>query len=259
MLRLTYLILIAGSSGCWLPEDAEPPSTPPDVCGDGKVTGTEVCDDGNLVDGDGCSSSCGRVAAFQTHWQTSSLAGAVQACPVGFDLVDVIFQPVRAPDVLDGPELVHTVDCSDGVAETEVPPRLYDVSVRFSNRTTGELYGETLPERATTGQRVTMYTDAGFARVTWDLRSATGQALDCQAAVVDNVIATFTPAGGGAAIVTSFPCAAASGITPPLGAGVYDLELAARQQVTTLTGVTIDPRSALTDPGPIAITMPPGT
>lgn len=28
------------------------------VCGDGTVEGTEACDDGNLVDGDGCDSSC---------------------------------------------------------------------------------------------------------------------------------------------------------------------------------------------------------
>ncbi len=28
------------------------------VCGDGVVEGSEQCDDGNLVNGDGCSSSC---------------------------------------------------------------------------------------------------------------------------------------------------------------------------------------------------------
>ncbi|RMD84593.1 MAG: DUF4215 domain-containing protein [Candidatus Dadabacteria bacterium] len=28
------------------------------VCGDGRIGGTEECDDGNLVDGDGCSSTC---------------------------------------------------------------------------------------------------------------------------------------------------------------------------------------------------------
>jgi len=30
----------------------------PDVCGNGKRTGTEECDDGNLIDNDGCSSTC---------------------------------------------------------------------------------------------------------------------------------------------------------------------------------------------------------
>ena len=28
------------------------------VCGDGYVLGTEECDDGNLVNGDGCASNC---------------------------------------------------------------------------------------------------------------------------------------------------------------------------------------------------------
>jgi cysteine-rich repeat protein len=28
------------------------------VCGDGKLTGSEACDDGGKVDGDGCSAMC---------------------------------------------------------------------------------------------------------------------------------------------------------------------------------------------------------
>ena len=28
------------------------------VCGDGKITGNEACDDGNTADGDGCSAKC---------------------------------------------------------------------------------------------------------------------------------------------------------------------------------------------------------
>lgn len=33
-------------------------SLPTSTCGDGAVEGVEVCDDGNLVDGDGCSADC---------------------------------------------------------------------------------------------------------------------------------------------------------------------------------------------------------
>lgn len=53
-------------------EECEPPGTEActegcerreTVCGDGFVTGTEECDDGNLVDGDGCSAVC-RTAAL---------------------------------------------------------------------------------------------------------------------------------------------------------------------------------------------------
>jgi len=40
----------------------EPPPPPPDepVCGDGVLQGTEQCDDGNNIDGDGCSATCER-------------------------------------------------------------------------------------------------------------------------------------------------------------------------------------------------------
>jgi cysteine-rich repeat protein len=31
---------------------------PPTVCGDGEIEGAEICDDGNTIDGDGCSSDC---------------------------------------------------------------------------------------------------------------------------------------------------------------------------------------------------------
>ncbi len=39
---------------------AAPPATctPPPRCGNGTVEGAEACDDGNLVDGDGCSAAC---------------------------------------------------------------------------------------------------------------------------------------------------------------------------------------------------------
>lgn len=61
-LRLSFLALILSSValiGCEgavdpAPKDAEPPP----ACGDGKRDEGEECDDGNLVDGDGCSSEC---------------------------------------------------------------------------------------------------------------------------------------------------------------------------------------------------------
>ena len=34
------------------------------MCGDGLVLGTEACDDGNAVSGDGCSSTCQVEAGF---------------------------------------------------------------------------------------------------------------------------------------------------------------------------------------------------
>lgn len=39
-------------------ELGEPVCPPPPVCGDGQTNGNEQCDDGGLVDGDGCDSNC---------------------------------------------------------------------------------------------------------------------------------------------------------------------------------------------------------
>lgn len=46
-------------------------------CGDGVVVAGEVCDDGNLQDNDGCSSSCNQEAYFVC---TSATAGAISIC-----------------------------------------------------------------------------------------------------------------------------------------------------------------------------------
>ena len=257
-LALVFVVLAAGSGCMFYEEDDEDNGVtiPPDVCGDGVRTGSEVCDDGNLIDGDGCSSSCGRIESFQIHWRTSTLAGDLRTCPVGFDLAEVILQPMTGPDI------VRAVDCSDGVAELEVTPHAYRSSVRFSNVASGEIYGQTLPEAAVSGQVLTMYTDAGFARVTWDLRRETAQATDCQTALVDYIVATFTQVSGGAPITAAFHCSlttATTAITAPIAAGSYDLVLTARGHASASTPVTIAPRSALTDPGPIVITIPSGT
>jgi len=62
----------------------------PLVCGDSRVTGDEVCDDGNTIDGDGCSSVCILEAGFtcfgamrteaaargkMTAWETDAVTG----------------------------------------------------------------------------------------------------------------------------------------------------------------------------------------
>jgi hypothetical protein len=52
----------------------------------------------------------------------------------------------------------------------------------------------------------------------------------------------------------TLPCPDLSVITAPLLQGTWNLELTARQDVTRIT-IPIAPRSALSDPGPIVITI----
>jgi cysteine-rich repeat protein len=51
-LRALVLLLVLQQSRCNTADDDE------DICGDGKRAGTEGCDDGALVAGDGCSQTC---------------------------------------------------------------------------------------------------------------------------------------------------------------------------------------------------------
>lgn len=46
------------STGDEGPDTGGPTTTPPSECGNGILEGIEECDDGNLVDGDGCDSDC---------------------------------------------------------------------------------------------------------------------------------------------------------------------------------------------------------
>lgn len=53
---------------------------PPVICGDGVINGDEVCDDGNTVDGDGCSSDCMHVEACYSCTGAPSVCTAPSAC-----------------------------------------------------------------------------------------------------------------------------------------------------------------------------------
>jgi cysteine-rich repeat protein len=50
------------------------------VCGDGKKEGTEACDDGNKVDGDGCSSICTDTRACEACLMTNCSADGFPLC-----------------------------------------------------------------------------------------------------------------------------------------------------------------------------------
>ena len=263
--RFVFALGLLG--GCFLPE--EDPEDLPSVCGDGARTGGEECDDENLEDGDACSSTCKRVEQYTVHWRTSSVSGAVHSCPAGFDLADVIMVPVAAtsdcypslsrscPFDVTGAEIVHTAECIDGAANVQVPPRLlrdgYQVSVRFVSSTTGEVYGQTLPQWMTEVTETTLHIESGFARIKWDLRSPTGDPLDCAGANTAYITARLTHADL-LPITMMLACPELTMLSPPLLEGTWNLELTARQDVTRIS-IPIAPRSALSDPGPIVITM----
>lgn len=76
----------------------------PDTCGDGYKKSTEECEDGNVLDGDGCDSAC----TIELNYQ----------CDPGFHAYDVMqCHPicgdgvVVAPETCDDPSDVNCVNC----------------------------------------------------------------------------------------------------------------------------------------------------
>ena len=53
-----------GATGGGVGDDGGVDAGPPNVCGDGLRAGAEVCDDGNVVSGDGCDASCAIEVGF---------------------------------------------------------------------------------------------------------------------------------------------------------------------------------------------------
>lgn len=86
--RLALVILCVPLAGClqlinggddWAPA----------VCGDGQYEWGEgeTCDDGNRVDGDGCSYGCQVEARIDATWTIQSYDGTPAGCPAGYEAV----------------------------------------------------------------------------------------------------------------------------------------------------------------------------
>jgi len=72
---------------------------PPAVCGDHHVDTGEECDDGNTQSGDGCSANCategvGGPYLLHANWALKNVAGATQTCPPTFDTAAISSQNV---------------------------------------------------------------------------------------------------------------------------------------------------------------------
>ncbi len=72
------------------------------VCGDGVIDDAEECDDGNTVDGDGCSSSCmGEVALLETGPQGDGVAASGPKQKLPTELLSV--GPIEPTIILQNP------------------------------------------------------------------------------------------------------------------------------------------------------------
>ncbi len=79
--------------------DPEQPSVCATVCGDGIVVGAELCDDGNIVDTDGCKADC---LAVSPEWECDMTGGAVSCAPICGDGLAVGAEACDDAGTVDG-------------------------------------------------------------------------------------------------------------------------------------------------------------
>jgi fibro-slime domain-containing protein len=78
--------------------EPSPASCHPTTCGDDTVEGIEACDDGNTVDGDGCSGACTLEPECGTGTCTSSCGDGIVLAPEACDDGNVVAGDGCAPD-----------------------------------------------------------------------------------------------------------------------------------------------------------------
>jgi cysteine-rich repeat protein len=195
---LVVMACIAGTGCLWTDEGTGSGGAAPG-CGDGMVELLhESCDDGNTKSGDGCSSTCLTETAVTVHWKIQNSAGEQQACPAGFDTVEVTRLALRA----SGTPMPFR--CEDGQAHLEwlEGPRnpAFGLQLRIVSSTSHEVFGETVASFHSEGVPLdvtgTLITDIGRLHLYWTL-SRGGVMSTCDALGVSRIkIALVSTAGG---------------------------------------------------------------
>jgi cysteine-rich repeat protein len=251
MLRFVLLLCCVLSTGCFpiieeddihdIGGDSPPPPPPrPAVCGDRLQWTGESCDDGNLVNGDGCSANCRVDARVRVSWRLTTLAGETQPCPDGFDVAEVIAQQhsMMLP-------IKRAFDCSAGTADLvleELAPIGHDIKVLIKSAS-GQLYGESMIDhidiKTETGSSHEIVTDAGKIHVWWKVWLGTQPTL-CDGVSTVQVAVRDT---SGTIFSQAFPCGGnfgnPFGVTPLLPTGSYSVDVSAVRG-TQSASVTLD-------------------
>jgi cysteine-rich repeat protein len=245
--RLACLLCCSGA--CLIPPGDD--DLDRQACGDGVVQAPEECDDGNRVDGDGCSTSCGREAPVTVRWRFTDLAGNPAACPTAYDTAQVTgFEGASAS------WRQFSFPCEDGQVSLSVFRTRYRVGVTIKERATGAIWGSSLSvpvdlRLGESGVTAVLYTDAGYLDVKWTLVDPSGMGLPCS---TDTATITLTPDGGGEPIVDTIGCY--EGVMGPLPVGTYTGSISSRGYTMPLfSAVTIEPHGKVTSEGPIPIFM----
>jgi cysteine-rich repeat protein len=262
---MKYLILAVLGSGCIITSDDSAT-----YCGDGILDPGESCDDGNNVDGDGCSARCElEVTPHHTTatWTFVTSAGAPStACSSTFDTAFVVSQKVDAsgnPIGTCGPGAaasescyVDPFPCTAGSGTTQPIPNtalfpmatggrfLTYVAIGNGTQVFAETLGDiedltsqdqTYPSDATQ-EHGTIYSDGGRFQIAWSLVDGNHAPITCSAAMVGSIGVTATLGGSASPIqLPPFRCDQQIAITTGLLAGGWALSVISLDALGTAT------------------------
>ena len=222
--RAFYVVLAACSS-------SDPSGSPDLVCGDGFRDPLELCDDGNLMSGDGCDRFCQLEPIVTVTWAFyPMLDGPAQAgCRAGVAAIEIVTES----------DTTKTYPCDDGRTGTVHLQFGKLLFVRLRGPA-GEIIAESLPGLPSNSSRVDapFYEDAGYIRASFaSLSGCASLAL--------------TIAGAGPAHpVDELACGDGKGIavSAPIRAGTYDIEFSnALGDRFAQPGVTVGANNRVTD------------
>ena len=193
------------------------------------------------------------------------------ACPPGFDTVELHQQEIDASDRPIGQEIVDVFDCVDMRNFSDpLPPGVYETFISITSDVGGTIYADTLA--AAVDVRTTDATfsadivdNGGYFKVAWDLRrQGTNAALDCRdVAGLDGIEIASTLSGTTQAVTDIFDCEVGVDYSAPVMEGTYVIKMEALNTAgqaigagQTLNNKVMRNRNQVTDLGLVTLQIP---
>ncbi|HEX2688381.1 MAG TPA: hypothetical protein VHN14_17240, partial [Kofleriaceae bacterium] len=174
--------------------------------------------------------------------------------------------------VSGGLEVVDKFNCSDKIGTTDTLDGIYQIWVQIESTSGGTVYARSAPEFFDTidGDKTidlpTLFVDAGYFEVSWDLIGAGNTRLSCAQAGIGSagsIATTAVMTSSNFMLVDKFTCEDGFGITDELPVGSYDVTLTAENGSADigaslpLASRPITAPSGLTDLGHIRLPVSP--
>ncbi|HTL37455.1 MAG TPA: hypothetical protein VL326_30180 [Kofleriaceae bacterium] len=245
-------------------------------CGDRSIDPPfETCDDGNALDGDGCSSTCQTEYEPQNTFITASWSlkkfadNGIVPCPPGYDTAAIYSQPINGDGTSTGMPYVDLYDCSAQIGTTApLPGSQYLSWVEIANYSNTQTYAKSLSATVDTRQgdqtaTFNIFVDAGFFQFAWTLVGANSSStLTCaQAGATGAIEIVATDVNNSTNANTDFyTCDDGTAVTDPFLAGTYTVSVKATDSndavvgsAATLTNKVIQSPNLVTNLGTVTI------